>query len=161
MDGVISITASHPRDVYDEGMKTDTCTAPASPLNNLSVEMIAPEKWPDFCKAFIQEFRGILTSVERSDEIVNEPVAEAHELALEQLSAHTLANGVPAITVVLEGKPRKIRLDSTGPLTLWLYRNSSGWPVRLEILHASGMRILHFTGEMLLGQGASANAWGE
>ena len=143
-------------------MKSEISAAPASVLNHLSVETVAPEKWPEFCEAFTREFHGICTSVKRrDDENASEPVVEAHELALEQLLPHTLANGVSAITVVLEGKPRKIRLDSTGPLALWLYRNSSNWPVRLEILDVSGIRILHFTGEMDAGHGTSANAWGE
>jgi len=143
-------------------MKTDTYTTAASPLDSVSSEKISPEKWPAFCKAFTQQSHGILVSVERRDEDTgSETVAEAHGLAFEELSSHILKNGVAAVTVVMEGKPRKIRLDMTGPTELRGYRNPQGWPVRLEISSASGARILHFAGEMRTSRGASANSWGE
>jgi hypothetical protein len=72
-----------------------------------------------------------------------------------------LDNSVGAITVVAEGKPKKIRLNVAGPQKLTLYRNAAGWATKLEITHARGTAILHLTGEIELPPDMSSNAWGE
>jgi hypothetical protein len=72
-----------------------------------------------------------------------------------------LENSVAALTIIAKGKPRKIRLNVTGPQRLKLYRNPAGWPIQLEIEHGQGRVILHFTGEVTARPGMSSNAWGE
>src|SRR5438309_11970166 len=105
-------------------MKTDTYTTAASPLDSVSSEKISPEQWPAFCKAFTQQSHGILVSVDRRGEDTgSETVAEAHGLAVEELLSHMLMNGVAGVTVVMEGKTRKLSLDQSGPSELGGFRS--------------------------------------
>lgn len=116
-------------------------------------------EWPVFCSWFTENFRGLLISIDNLDE-TGERI-EARDRPFEELTAHILENSVAALTVVAEGKPKKIRLNVVGPQRLKLHRNPAGWPVRLEIEHANGRVLVLFTGTIETGPGFSSNAWGE
>jgi hypothetical protein len=123
------------------------------------VTEIPVAEWPAFCAWFTENFRGTVINLENQEEEGTR--VEARNRPFEELTAHLLDNSVGAITVVAEGKPKKIRLNVAGPQKLTLYRNAAGWATKLEITHARGTAILHLTGEIELPPDMSSNAWGE
>lgn len=127
---------------------------PVPPVTEIPVA-----EWPAFCAWFTENVRGTVINLENQEE--DESRVEARNRPFEELTAHLLENSVGAITVVAEGKPRKIRLNVVGPQRLTLHRNAAGWPTKLEISHAKGKVILYLTGEIELQPGMSSNAWGE
>ncbi len=127
---------------------------PIAPLLEIPVA-----EWPAFCAWFTENFRGAVSSLERREG--GESFAEARKLPFAELSARVLKNAVSALTVVVQAKARKIRLNVTGPRRLKLQRDSAGRPVRLEIEAADGGLILHFTDDIEAKPGLSSNAWGE
>jgi hypothetical protein len=123
------------------------------------ISEIPVAEWPAFCAWITENFRGVVIHIEREER--GETTIAARERPFEELIAHILENSVAAITIVAEGKPRKIRLNVAGPQRLKLYRNPAGWPTQVEIGYANGRAIIHFTGNPEDRPGSSSNAWGE
>ncbi len=120
---------------------------------------ISVAEWPAFCAWFTESFRGMAASLERQEE--GKSFVEARNLPFTELSARVLANAVSALTVVVQAKVRRIRVNVTGPRRLRLERDPAGRPVQLEIEHANGRVILHFTSGIVGRPELSSNAWGE
>ena len=117
-------------------------------------------EWPAFCEWFTANFRGIATSIERHEGGDDLP-AVCRDLPLVGVKAHQLENRVPAISVTVQGKPRNILLDITGPQRMVLHWNAAGWPTRLEVSYETGEVVVQFAGELEPVRGISANTWGE
>jgi len=124
-----------------------------------AVTEIPADQWPVFCAWCTEKFRGIEISLEEQGN--GESSVDARGRPLEEVIFHALENSVPAITIVAQGKPKKIRLNVTGPQRLRLHRNPAGWPIRLEIERGEGRVVVHFTGKINEKRGLSSNAWGE
>lgn len=123
------------------------------------VTEIPVAEWPVFCSWVTQNFRGVLISIEREDQ--GQTTVEARERPFLELTAHILENSVAAVTIVADGKPRKIRLNVAGPRRITLHRNPAGWPTQMEIEYGGGRVFVHFTGTIENKPGLSSNAWGE
>ncbi len=127
---------------------------PVAPVLDIPVA-----EWPAFCTWFTENFRGMLVSLERQEE--GQSSVEARHQPFAELSAHVLENAVSALTVVVQAKRRKIRVNVTGPTRLRFHRDAAGRPVRVEVENPTGRAILHFAGEIEAKPGLSSHAWGE
>jgi hypothetical protein len=127
---------------------------PVSPVTEIPVA-----EWPAFCEWFTDNFHGYIVSVERQQE--GESTIIARQSLFLELTAHLLENSVAAITVVAEGKLKKIRLNVAGPRTLTFHRKTTGSPLKLEIGHAKGRVTIYCNGAIETPAGMSSNAWGE
>lgn len=142
---------------FDQSQRWPGAPQPGMPIAPLLEIPVA--EWPAFCTWFTEEFRGMMTSLERREG--EQSLVEARNCPFTELIAHVLENRVSALTVVLQAKRRKIRVDVTGPTSLKLYRDPSARPLRLEIENAKGRVILYFTPDIEARPGLSSNAWGE
>jgi hypothetical protein len=124
------------------------------------VQQIARADWAAFCEWFTKNFSGIAVSLEKH-EGTNSQSAECLDRPLQSLRLRQLENGVEALTFNVEGKPRRIVLDVTGPQSMSLHANASGWPTRLAIRYDEGEVIAHFTGGLDPSTSSTANSWGE
>jgi hypothetical protein len=116
--------------------------------------------WPAFCKWFIAGYRGIIASLERHEK-GSGPLVDCVERPLLDLRLRRLENGVTAITVTSEGKPRNTQLDLTGPRRMTIQTNAAGWPSRLTVAYEDGEFVAHFTGGLDPAAVSTGNSWGE
>lgn len=115
-----------------------------------------------FCKWFTARFRGVQTTIERTENRDGgRQITECIDRPLERVTVDTLADDVTGIhiTVRYNGKCRK--LEVAGPRWLRLHSNAAGFPEILEIGYEEGKLALHFTGGLSPGEVFTANSWGE
>ena len=116
--------------------------------------------WPAFCEWFTDGYRGIVASLERHEK-ESGPLVDCVERPLLDLRLRRLENGVTAMTVIAEGKPRNTQLDLTGPRSMTIQNNAAGWPSRLTVTYEDGEFVAHFTGGLDPAAASTGNSWGE
>lgn len=119
----------------------------------------APE-WMAFSKWLTHTFNGLVSTLELVDPDGNN-VIEVRERPFAGLLARVLGNGVTALTLVFDFPPQRTLYNLTGPRSMTVQHNASGFPTRVTIGYTEGEAILHFNSEPIVQQKFTGNSWGE
>jgi hypothetical protein len=133
--------------------------AAATPRTNHR-PVAAMAAWSTFCEWMAANYRGIRVTIESID-VQGNPIIEARNQPLQDITLYVQENGVPALKVVVATKPQPHILNLSGPHSLTVRRNAAGWPTRVECDYRGGRAILHFDGIAARLPRYSSNFWGE
>ena len=121
---------------------------------------VSVPEWPAFSRWLTSSAHGLVATLELIDPKGNNAM-QVRERPFAGLLARILENGVCALTFVFDFPPQRTLFNLNGPRGLTIHRNSSGYPTRLEIEHADGRAILHFSSPPTPRQRFTGNSWGE
>ncbi|HEX3094709.1 MAG TPA: hypothetical protein VHW72_18875 [Candidatus Angelobacter sp.] len=125
-----------------------------------AVQSLPASWWEGLCCWLTTNLKDMEMTLERR-EGDGEWKMECLSHPLESVTTHRTPNGVQilSINVGVNGKSRVFQI--AGPSSIMLYKDTAGFPIRVEISSQSVQTVLCFSGPLEPAEKHSSNAWGE